>query len=170
MHDNPVTRRLTLAALGSALLAVPAWARAHGFRVGDLVIDHPYATPSIPGAANGAAYFRGIRNRGGAPERLIAASSPVAQRVELHEMSMDGDIMRMREVDGIALPPGQTVSLRQGQRYHLMLMDLKAPLTEGDRFDITLRFERAGEVTVKAWVQRSRAKAPAHEHGHGHAH
>ncbi len=168
MNNTPVTRRRTLATLGSTLLAATPWAQAHDFRAGDLVIDHPYATPSIPGAANGAAYFRGIRNRGSAPDHLIAASSPVAQRVELHEMTMEGGIMRMREVDGIALPPGQTVSMRHGQGYHLMLMNLKAPLADGERFDLTLRFERAGEVTVKAWVQRPSTKAPTHSHDHSH--
>lgn len=159
LHTPGRVARLALG-LGGLLLA--ATAVAHDFRVGDLVIDHPYAVPSPAGAANGAAYLRGIRNRGTVPDRLLGASTPVAQRIELHEMRMDGEVMRMREVPGIDLPPGQEVSLRHGQRYHFMLVKLDKPLAVGDRFEMTLRFEKAGEYKVPVEVQQPRA----HHHGH----
>jgi len=146
-----------------ASLALPA--HAHGFRAGELVIDHPYATPSLAGTSNGAAYFRGIRNKGKAVDRLIGASTAVAGRVELHEMTMEGDVMKMRAVPAIELPPGHEVELRHGQRYHLMLLDLTQPLKEGDRFELTLKFERAGEAKVKVWVQQPKAReARGHSH------
>lgn len=160
--SNLASRRLA-AGLASALLTVTPAAIAHGFRIGDLEIDHPYAVPSIAGAPNGAAYLRGIRNAGDRPDRLLGAATAVATRVELHRMVMDGDVMRMRAVDAIPLPPRATTSLRHGGEYHLMLMDLKQPLKDGDRFDLTLRFERAGERTVKVWVQTPR-DATGHRH------
>ena len=137
-------------------LAASGWARAHDERVGDLTLNHPYATPSLAGSANGAAYLKGIRNRGEQADRLLAASSPVAARVELHRMTLDNGVMRMREVPSIELPPKGDTPLRHGGEYHLMLIDLKQPLKDGDRFDLTLRFERAGERTVKVWVQTPR--------------
>lgn len=166
MPSSPLSRRGAL----QACVALAAWAatdaQAHDFRAGDLSIDHPYATPSNPAVNTGAVYFRGIRNRGRADDRLLAASTPLAERVELHHMTMDGGIMRMREVPGIALPAGQTVQLRHGQAYHLMLIGLKQLLVEGERFDITLRFEKAGETTVKAWVQQPRERRGTSEHKH----
>jgi copper(I)-binding protein len=153
----------TLALVG-ATIATPA--HAHDFRAGPLLIDHPYATPSLAGTPNGAAYLRGIHNRGGSPDRLMAASTPLAERVELHEMSTEGDVMRMREVPAIDLPAGQKVQLRHGQRYHLMLINLRQPLKLGDRFDLTLKFEKAGETTVKAWVQKPRDSGGDGGHRH----
>jgi hypothetical protein len=167
-----LTRRgvlLTVAAFALLGASIAKPAHAHDFRAGQLVIDHPYATPSLAGTPNGAAYLRGIRNRGNAPDRLVAASTPVAERVELHEMSTEGDVMRMREVPAIDLPAGQEVQLRHGQRYHLMLINLRQPLKVGDRFDLTLKFEKAGETTVKAWVQQPRVgSSPAGHEGHKH--
>jgi len=167
-----LTRRgvlLTVAAFALLGASIAKPAHAHDFRAGQLVIDHPYATPSLAGTPNGAAYLRGIRNRGTAPDRLVAANTPVAERVELHEMTTEGDVMRMREVPAIDLPAGQEVQLRHGQRYHLMLINLRQPLKVGDRFDLTLKFEKAGETTVKAWVQQPRAgSSPAGHEGHKH--
>ncbi|WP_373768979.1 copper chaperone PCu(A)C [Delftia acidovorans] len=166
-----MTTMLRRHALGMLLgmgcaLTLPLTARAHDFRAGDLVIDHPYATPSIAGSSNGAAYLRGIRNKGKNADRLIGASTPAAARVELHEMKMEGDIMHMREVPFIELPAGQEVQLRHGQSHHLMLIDLKQPLREGDRFDLTLQFEKAGEYKVKVWVQQPKRMPSGHQHPH----
>ena len=74
--------------------------------------------------------------------------------------------MRMRAIDGIALPPGTEVRLRHGGEHHLMLLGLKQPLLVGDRFPLTLRFERAGEREVMVWVQQPRVSAGVHEHKH----
>lgn len=168
MKTNPISRRQWLGALpllGMLSLAPPA--QAHDFKAGQLVIDHPYATPTSPGTRNSAAYFRGIRNTGRALDRLIAAGTAVAERVELHEMTMDGDIMRMREVPAIELPAGQTLRLRHGEAgHHLMLVNVKQALVAGDRFDLTLRFEKAGERVVKVWVQQPRSAGTRDAHQH----
>jgi copper(I)-binding protein len=139
---------------------------AHGTTKGDLVIDHPYAVPSLQGVANGAAYLRGIKNKGDKPDRLRGASTLMADRVEVHRMVTEAGVMRMREVDAIDLLPGETTSLRHGGEYHLMLINLKQPLKDGDRFDLTLRFERAGTQTVKVWVQTPREAAQDQVHKH----
>jgi len=168
MQDTPFPRR-TLLTLASAT-TLGAWlpcAQAHDFKAGEIVIDHPYATPSIAGTTTGGAYFRSLTNRGKAADRIVGASTPVAERVELHSMVMDGDVMRMRQVPAIDLPPGQEVRMRHGQPgLHLMLINLKKPLADGERFDLTLRFERNGERKVTVWVQQPRdaGTAPAHKH------
>ena len=153
-----VSRRwLSLATALMVLSLAGASAYGHGTAAGDLQLDHPYAVPSLAGVNNGAAYLRGIQNKGQQPDKLLSASSDVAARVALHRMRLDAGVMRMREVPFIALPAGQTTLLRHGGEYHLMLMDLKRPLRDGDRFDMTLNFERAGRQTVRVWVQTPRA-------------
>src|SRR5690606_18752503 len=105
------------------------------------------ATPTRPGLSTGAVYFRGIRNTGQAADRLLSARTPAAARVEIHRMQMEGEVMRMRAVPALDLPSGVTTSLRHGNTdgHHLMLLDLKVPLKDGDRFPVRLNFERAGE-------------------------
>lgn len=131
------------------------------------------ATPTQTGAVNGAAHLRSIRNTGDAPDRLIGASTPVARTVEIHRSFVDAtQVMRMRAVDGIDgidLPPKVELQLRHGGEVHLMLIDLNRPLTEGDRFLLTLRFQKAGEREVTVWVQKPRGSASPHaaaEHKH----
>jgi periplasmic copper chaperone A len=143
---------------------------AHDYTAGSLQIAHPYAVPSVFAAQNGAAYIRAITNKGEAADKLLSASTPAAQTVELHTMKMDGDVMRMREISALPLPPKSEVTLRHDDRgangYHLMLMKLAKPLNVGDRFPVTLRFEKAGAVDVMFVVQ-PRVKsdaASAHKH------
>lgn len=151
---------ITLALLG----ALPAW--AHDFKAGDLRIDHPYATPSRPGLATGAVYFKSIRNTGAVADRLLSAATPVAGAVEIHRMQMQGDVMQMRAVPSLEMPAGATVVMKHGtpDGHHLMLADLKAPLKDGDRFPVTLTFEKAGVHTVQVWVQTPRAGTAGHRH------
>jgi copper(I)-binding protein len=145
--------------------AVFTSAYAHDVAKGDLLLDHPYAVPSLAGVNNGAAYLRGIKNKGDKVDRLRSASSPVAARVELHRMALDAGVMRMREVSAIDLPPQTMTPLRHSGEYHLMLMGLKHALKDGDRFDLTLNFERAGTQTVKVWVQTPReGNSGPHDH------
>ena len=140
---------------------------AHNFKVGDIVIDHPYATPTLAVQNTGAVYLRKLRNSGSAPDRLVSASTPVAARVGLHRMQMEGDVMRMREIPAIDLPAKSEMRMGHASTdgYHLMLEELKAPLKDGDSFALTLRFEKAGERTVQVHVQTPR-KGAAHEHKH----
>ncbi len=135
-------------------------AGAHGSSLGALRIGHPYATPSIPGTTNGAAYFANLENTGEVADKLLRAATPVAARVEIHTMSVDAQgVMRMREIDGIALAPKAKVQMKPGLGMHLMLIGLKAPLKEGTSFPMTLEFEHAGKVEVSVVVQAPKAGA-----------
>jgi hypothetical protein len=148
-------RRLGQAACAASLCAAAAIAAAHGGKVGAIAIGHPFATPSIAGTSNGAAYFASLENTGDKPDRLVRASTPAAARVEIHTMGVDAQgVMRMREIDGVVLAPKAKLLMRAGSGVHLMLMGLKAPLKEGDSFPMTLQFEHAGTVQVDVKVGR----------------
>ena len=162
---NRIRKHLPVAVLAMALCGATM---AHDFKAGDLRIDHPYATPSRPGLKTGAVYFRGIKNTGEHADRLLSARTPRAGTVEIHHMRMDGDAMRMRPVTALELPPKSDVPLCHSSHdgHHLMLLDLHQPLKDGERFPITLTFERAGEREVMVWVQTPHnARADkAHKH------
>ena len=143
---NFIHRFLAAAALGAAALC----AQAHDFKLGAIAIGHPYARATAAGQQAGGGFLK-LENKGG-DDRLVSASAGVAGSVELHTMSMEGDVMRMRQVDSIALPAGKTVELKPGG-LHIMFMGLKTPLKAGDSFPMTLKFEKAGEVTVQVKVQ-----------------
>lgn len=164
----PLHRRLLLCGLAAlGLTAAVGPVVAHDFKLGPLRVDHPYATPTPPGAANGAAYLRGIRNTGDQADRLVGASTPVAHNVEIHRSVIDAqNVMRMRAIDGIDIPPKAELQLRHGGEHHLMLIGLRQPLKDGERFPMTLRFEKAGEREVMVWVQTPRDGAGAHSHRH----
>jgi hypothetical protein len=91
----------------------------------------------------------------------------VARTVEIHRSVIDAqNVMRMRAIDGIDLPPKAEVQLRQGGELHLMLIELKQPLKQGERFPMRLRFQHAGEREVMVWVQQPREAASAQTHKH----
>lgn len=155
-------RRLAQSTLSVAFALVSVAASAHGFQAGSIVIEHPYALPSPPGSPNGATYLRALRNTGEQADKLVGARTPVAASVEIHHMQMDsGNVMRMRAVNGLPLPSKAELKLMHGGEWHLMLLNLKRPLKLGDRFPVTLRFERGGETEVSVWVQAPRDLAPA---------
>lgn len=96
--------------------------------------------------------------------RLVGASSPAAGMVEVHEMSMANDVMRMRQIDSLALPAGKPVKLMPGG-FHLMLMQLQRPLADGDKVPLTLEFEDAKHVRSKVTVEAVvRPLAGGHQH------
>jgi copper(I)-binding protein len=142
------------------LLAVPL-AQARDYTHGNLKIGHPWARETPRMARSGGAFLV-IENAGDTPDRLLKASSPAAARTEVHSVTMDGNVMRMREVEAIELAAKSRVELKPGG-YHIMLMELKAPLKAGDKFPLTLTFEKAGNVTVEIVVEKL-AGPPA---GHG---
>ena len=144
----------TLIAAGLVLAAGLAQAQA------TVKVQEPWARPTVQGQAAGGGYVR--ITGGGADDRLVAARADIAGRVELHTMSMEGDVMRMRQVEGIDIPAGKTVELKPGG-LHLMFMDLKTPLKTGASFPLTLQFAKAGEVKVEVKVQPGPA-APPHKH------
>lgn len=127
-------------------------------------VDRAWARPTVTGQMAGGAFLR-IENRGAGADRLLSASSPAAERVELHRMAMEGDVMQMRAVDGIDLPAGQAVELKPGG-LHLMLMGLKRPLDEGASVPIVLRLQKAGELKVEAKVGQPRPAASPAPAGH----
>ena len=149
--------------MAGALCAALAFAGVAGAadRAGALHVDHAFAPAMPPGARTGAVYLA-IENHGTQPDRLLGARSPRAVGVELHSMSEHAGVMRMRAVASIPVPPGQTVRFAPGG-LHLMLVDPKPALKEGERVPLTLRFERAGSVNVDVVVESMTA-------GAGHAH
>ena len=162
---HPLILQRGLLALSLGLSA--ALAQAHSFEAGAIQIGHPWARPTVAGQKAGGGYLK-LDNRGSTADKLVSASAEgVAGRVEMHSMTMEGDVMRMREVQGgIAVGAGEKVALEPGG-YHLMLMDLKQPLAVGRRFPLKLRFEKAGEVTVEIVVEQPKAAsggAAPHQH------
>jgi uncharacterized protein YcnI len=135
-------------------------------KAGTLTIDQPWSRATPGGAKVGGGYVR-ITNHGPEADRLVGGTFPGASRVEVHEMAMDGDIMRMKPVQGgLEIKPGATIDLKPGS-YHLMFMDLKEPLKEGQTVKGTLVFEKAGSVEVEYTVRGMGGAAPAaNEHKH----
>ena len=109
-----------------------------------------WSRATAPGASVGVAYFEIVNS--GAADALTGIESPVAVRVEMHSMSMDGAVMRMRPVASVQVPAGANISFEPGG-LHVMLIDLKQPLQQDQRFPLTLLFEHAGRVRVEVLVQ-----------------
>nr|WP_272213646.1 copper chaperone PCu(A)C [Marinicella sp. W31]MDC2879608.1 copper chaperone PCu(A)C [Marinicella sp. W31] len=125
--------------------------------VGDLEISGTFARATLPGAPVGGGFLT-ITNRGDTDDRLVSASSEVAGVVQLHNMRMDGDVMKMYQMpDGIPLPAHETVTLKPGG-LHVMFMKLNGPLVEDSVIDVELTFEEAGKVTVAFPVKSIAAK------------
>jgi copper(I)-binding protein len=154
----------------AALFAFPgAPAHAQEVKAGDLVITQVWSR-ATPGGARIAGGYLTIENKGAAPDRLVSGSGDFAGKVEIHEMAMNNGVMTMRALDkGLPIEPGKTVKLAPGG-YHLMLMDLKTPLKQGDKVPLTLQFEKAGKVTLSLDVQGVGAQAPAAGAPSGHDH
>jgi copper(I)-binding protein len=154
---NAMTRffaALSAALLGSMVTAALAQAA-------DVQITNAWAR-ATPGGAQTAAAYVTLEAPGG--DRLTGASTPLAQKAEIHTMSMDNGIMKMRPVDGVDLPPGQKVTLKPGG-YHIMLTGLAKPLVEGESFPLDLDFAKAGERQVTVKVEKVGAMGPPGEAG-----
>jgi copper(I)-binding protein len=151
-------RRLLCVALAAITLSLPLVALPQSATIS---VERAVSPPS-PGAAPTGAVYLSLENRGKTPDRLVSASSPRAKRVGLHTMTMTGDVMRMREVEGIDLKAGEKLAMSPGSGYHVMLEDLTAPLRNGESFPLALRFEKAGTVNVQVQVM------PVAAGGHGH--
>jgi copper(I)-binding protein len=128
-------------------------------------VEAAWARPTVNGQSGGGGFLK--ITGGNANDRLMSASAGVSKVVELHTMEMDGNVMRMRAIDAIAIPAGSTVELKPGGN-HVMFMGLTQTLKAGDRFPLTLRFEKAGEVKVEVQVaaQAPAGAAPAADHKH----
>jgi copper(I)-binding protein len=139
-------------------------ASAVDYKVGALEIDNPWSR-AVPKGAKVAAGYMKIKNTGAESDRLVSGSTPVAGRFEIHEMSMDKGVMKMRPLtSGLEIKPGETVELKPGA-LHIMMMDLKQPIQRGKPFKASLMFEKAGAVDVDFAVEAigaTPAAAPAH--------
>jgi copper(I)-binding protein len=149
--------------LAFSVLSVSAF--AHEYKAGDIRVVHPFSVPTLPGKDVGAAYI-GLENKGES-DVLLAASTARAERVELHTMSMEGDVMKMRQINGLEVKAGETIKMKPGMGYHLMMFGLKQPLKAGDKFPLKLQFKKSGAVEVSVMVQEREVGAKAAE-GHFH--
>lgn len=154
--ETPMTRLLSnlFCALAFLTFAVGTICGAHsqGIKAGSLVIENPW-TRATPGGAKIGGGYLSIKNNGPEPDRLIGGSLSIADHIEVHEMKMEGDVMRMRALPGgLEIKPGESVQLKPAGN-HLMFMDLKEPFKQGEVIKVELRFEKAGVVPVEFKVE-----------------
>jgi hypothetical protein len=151
----------------AAVATVSSATIAQEYKAGPLMIDHPWARPTIGSSKNAAAYMT-LSNSGDSADTLLAVKSDAAGHVALHESRMDGEIMRMVPVkDGIELPPHGTVELKP-LGLHVMLMGLGKPLEEGEKFPMTLVFAKQGDVKVEVEIEKNPAATKSNHDMHQH--
>ena len=147
-----VGRGLAAACALAAAQLLPFGAQAADYNVGPMHIDYPWTRATPKGASSGAGYLT-VTNNGTTPDRLSCTSSDAAGGCQIHSMTMDNGVMKMRPLaNGIEIKPGQTVELNPSG-YHMMLVGLKQQLMQGDHFKATLEFEKAGKVDVEFIVE-----------------
>jgi periplasmic copper chaperone A len=139
-----------------ALCAAASAAQAQDVMAGNLHIMKPWTRATAPTATVGGG-FMGLMNMGKSDDALIAVKAGISEKVELHSHTMDGGVMKMREVPRIEVPAGKTVELKPGS-FHVMFINLKAPLKQGEKIPLTLVFEKGGEVKVDMLVDAMGAK------------
>ncbi len=159
-------RLLRAAFAATLLLAVPAFAHNGVIHLGPINISQPFTRATLPNAPVGGGFLT-IENTGTEPDRLVSATSPASDVVQIHEMAMEGNVMKMRQLaDGLEIPAGETVVLAPGG-FHLMFMGLKQAFVEGETIEVTLVFEKAGTVEVSLPVGAVAAsEAEGGSHGH----
>lgn len=159
-----MSKRILMAAAIGLALASPAL--AHDYTLGTLKIGHPWSRATPAAAKVGGGYLK-VQNTGKEADRLVSVSAPFAGRTEIHEMAVRDGVMTMRPLEqGIAIPAGETVEFKPGG-FHIMFMELKEPLKQGEKRKGTLTFENAGTVEVEFAVDAVGAKGGNHEHkGH----
>ena len=146
--------------LAAALMLMAGPGIAETYRAGAIQVEQPWARATPKGATIGAGYMK-ITNTGSEPDRLVGGSAPFAGRLEVHSMTMEQGVMKMREVkDGLEIKPGETVELKPGG-YHMMFVGLKQPLKQGEDLIVTLKFAKGGTVEVKYPVEAVGAGGPA---------
>jgi periplasmic copper chaperone A len=162
MHNfNSRTTSRSAAALFALFLAplLAGQAAAADYKVGSLQITQSWARATPKGAATGAAYMT-VTNSGATAERLSCVSSDAAAKCQIHEMIVSGGVMKMRPVEGgLQVKPGETVTFKPGG-YHVMLVDLKAPLVQGKTVQATLKVDTGATVQVEFPIAAIGAPAP----------
>ncbi|MEZ5910277.1 MAG: copper chaperone PCu(A)C [Hyphomicrobiaceae bacterium] len=159
---------LTAALLAAAIVTVlSSTAQAREYKLGALVLSSPWSR-ATPGGAKVGAGFVTIENKGGQPDRLIAGASPIAGKIEIHEMSVEKGVMRMRLLPkGLEIPAGGKVELKPGG-YHIMFIDLRRPIVKGQAVKATLTFEKAGRIEIELDVEAIGSSAPGSHKGSHH--
>jgi len=153
----PPALALGVAARSADVVVQRAVAKRQSYKLGQLVIEAPWARATPQGAQVGGGYLK-ITNTGKEADRLIGGSFPVATSVEVHQMSMSDGVMKMRKMDhGLEIKPGQTVELKPGG-YHLMFIGLHEGLKQGRTIKGALQFEKAGSIEVDFHVAPIGAK------------
>ena len=146
-----VMKRWAMAAVMVVALA------AHAQRSADVEVQSAWARPTVAGQT-GTGAFMNLTSKEGA--RIIGASSDVAGVVEIHEMAMEGNVMRMRPIRSLDLPSARMVELKPGG-HHMMLMDLKRPLAAGEKIKVELRLETRDKKLVTQPIEiEVRPRAP----------
>lgn len=151
-------RRLALIS-GLAALSLAATASASS-----LTIDDPYVRLVPPGTTTTGAFMT-IHNPGGTERKLIKATSPISDKVQLHTHMNENGVMKMREIPEIVVPASGKVELKPGS-YHIMLIEMKSELKEGDRVPITLNFDDGSTSPIEAIIRKLPMKMPAGEMKH----
>ena len=153
----------TIVAAALLLAFAATGASAHDYTLGPLKVDHPWSRATPKGAAVAGGYMK-ITNTGTTPDRLTGGATAAAKRFEIHEMSVDGGVMKMRELkDGVEIPPGATVEFKPGS-YHVMMMNPAKPFTKGDRVKASLTFEKAGKLDIEFAVEAVGGAVQEHKH------
>lgn len=145
---------LPLASIALACVSLPAL--AHDAHVGSIRVMHPAAPATLPGQRSSAIYLS-IENQGSAADHLLSLTSPAGD-VAIHRMTMQGSVMKMRELDSLPLPPAAKVVMQAHGSHHLMLTGLKQPLVAGDEILLKMKFERAGTLEVAVHVEANAAQ------------
>ena len=150
--------------IAAAFAIVVGPASAHEYKAGSIEIKHPWSRATPKGSEVAGGYMKLI-NTGTEPDRLIGGTNAGAGKFEIHEMAMDGGVMKMRMLpNGIEIKPGETVELKPGS-YHLMFVGVKQPFEKGKRVKGTLQFEKAGTVDVEYAVEAVGGTPPRMDHG-----
>lgn len=161
--------KLFLKGLIVSALFIVGSAYANDYNVGDLTIEHPWSRATVAGMVNGAGYFV-IENKGSQDDVLLSATTDIAKTTELHTHIQDGEVMRMRQVENVAIPAGEKVSFEPGG-LHVMMMGLEQPLVQGESFPLILQFEKSGSVTMDVSIDKTGTKQSTANHdGHDHEH
>ena len=142
------------------LLAQPA------YKAGEIEITHPWTWNTPPGAKVAGAFF--TMKAGKTADKLLSAESPIAGKTEIHTHANDNGVMRMRAISHIEIGAGRSVELKPGS-FHIMFFDLKRQLANGDKFPVTLVFEKAGKMQIDVSVEDRSAGHSGHSHA-GHKH
>jgi len=160
-------RRLSAALAAVILFASPSFAEEDATHIGNLAVSAPFTRATLPNAPVGGGYLT-IENTGTEPDRLVSITSPVSNDVEVHTMTMDGDVMTMKALDGaLEIPAGETVTLAPSG-LHIMFMNITQPFVEGETVPVTLNFEKAGALDLELPVLGPAADGPMAGHHHHH--